>query len=141
MRRRAIVLCLASAFLAGLLAVLGANLPRGNDPIPQTAISSVRVGMSLEEITEAIGVPPGNYSGHPDPIVVTWYEWKNTKGMGGNDLRMLNGGEEWIGKVRSIYVRFDEQGLADEIRIGKVIRYEPPLFDRVRSILGLPDNR
>ena len=99
--------------------------------ITQANYERIRVGMTLPEVEDRLGGPPGNYSRIPDKEAGLWTIDPNRPGL---NRQFFIGREVWIGDELAVAVWFDERG--------RVVRKESyptlgrSLLQRLRDLLG-----
>ena len=96
------------AFGAGLaaLAVLGHALSL-RPGVTQANYERIREGMTLREVENLLGGPPGNYSRIPDKEAGLWTIDPSRPDL---NRQFFIGREVWIGNELAVAVWFDDQG-------------------------------
>ena len=139
--------------LLGLLIATLVIVPAGwavwraiTKPKPVRAYERVRLGMTLAEVTEAVGLPPGLYAA---PIGNTYfsYELVSQAGFPYASLPSIHDEqaeiglsvERWFWDEGMLWVAFDKAGKS----VGCYLLYHvppwsrPSFLDRVRAFIGL----
>jgi len=118
-----------------LLAVFwGVRLLTPRHRINQESFEKIQVGMTLEEVAEIVGAPPGAYA--TGPFLLCRSSWKNCPEISGS----LGGDQEWIGDEVALAVWLDSQKRVTQVQFGDVVPIgirQETFFDKARAWLGL----
>src|SRR5262245_13437711 len=99
--------------------------------LTQANYGRIREGMTLQEVENLLGGPPGNYSRIPDKEAGLWTIDPNRPDL---NRQFFIGREVWIGDELAVAVWFDEQG-----RVARKESYETldrNFLQRLRDLLG-----
>src|SRR5262245_30022210 len=99
--------------------------------VTQANYERIRDGMTLREVANLLGGPPGNYSRIPDKEAGLWTIDPSRPDL---NRQFFIGREVWIGNELAVAVWFDDQG-----RVARKESYETlnrSLLQRLRDLLG-----
>lgn len=96
-----------------------------------SGFGQIREGMTLSEVEEILGAPPGVYCDRGR----TGIYWPSPLLDGGEELKKT-GAREWVGKGSSLCVVFDADGRAKRVLHGSTV-LNPSLWQRMRRWIGL----
>ena len=138
--RQRFVIGVVIVTLAAVLAFTWVGWREVTTPEPVRAYERLRLGMTKDEVINAIGVPPGNYTNNESGR--TYFERIRESGMPFEKLRSASVTVElWMWKDHSISVAFDEAEKTAGFYLFWMTDYsqpyQPSFIDRVREFLGL----
>ena len=139
--RRLLIVGSAIVILASLLVAVALTV-RWCGFSAERAHGRIRLGMTLSEVENAVGTPPGYYRSTP---LFTTMQPVDVIRVLGLPLETLAetpppNVERWIWDDYCIWVAFDNDGKAVGCYLLKVTEWPPPspgLFDRIRNFLGI----
>jgi hypothetical protein len=135
-RRRWMLLMAVGAGLAVLPILwyavsLRPGVTQANPGVTQANYERIREGMTLPEVENLLGGPPGNYSRIPDKEAGLWTIDPSRPDL---NRQFFIGREVWIGNELAVAVWFDDRG-----RVARKEAYETldrGLLQRLRDLLG-----
>lgn len=109
-------------------------------PGPIRAYDRIQLGMTLEEASDVIGVPPGHYDGRRYPRGTTEGPFRKIVRQSGLPEDRVQDGvkyEDWIWLEYAISVAFDQNGKVVGYYLFELNDYSNvSLFDRLLKLIG-----
>src|SRR5437870_3671391 len=134
-RRRRMLISVSILALVALGIFVGGWLLQPKPRIDRAAADQIKPGMTLREVEEIIGVPPGDYGVGKGETQPTWesLQWPFK--------RPPHTTQEWLGQENAISVWIDDDGKVTGHSFQPVYREYDSTFDRLLGMIGLKQKK